>query len=236
MARFDSQPPVFMDSGIHFDEPARSASHKMKKILRHWLRLGRVARVAFFRTVANNLAKTPAPLTNPNPPLAAYTAKVAAAEAALALIASLEQQLRAARLAAVGPVDDAAAATELMAHRTEDEKAGDPALMTAVGFFVASDAQPAGPMTQPQDFEVTAGDNEGEIDWQCTPVPGYKSMEPRTTTDPNDPTKWKYHTAVTRSNGTITGLGSGVRIYAEVRAIGPDGPGPWSDLAHRMVP
>ena len=208
----------------------------MKKILRHWSTLGRAARVAFFRTVADNLAKTPPPLANPNPPLAAYEAAVALAEEKLALIADLQQQLKAAQLAAGPVVDAAAAATETMAVRTEDATGGDPALIVPVGFKVAGTPQPVGPMTQPLDFAVTAGDNEGELDWQCTPVPGYKSMEVRTTTDPNDATKWKPQTAVSRSSGKIAGQTSGVRLYAEVRAIGPDGPGPWSDLASRIVP
>lgn len=208
----------------------------MKKILRHWIKLGRAARVAFYRVVADNLAKTPAPLANPNPPLVDYEALVAVAEGKLAAIATLKQALKAAQLDAVPAVDAVSAATELMARRTEDASEGDPALIVPVGFQVAGAPQAAGPMTQPEDFELTMGDNEGEVDWQCTPVAGYRSVEARTTTDPNDATKWKYHTAVARSNGTISGLASGVRIYAEVRAIGPDGPGPWSDLAHRMVP
>ena len=39
-----------------------------------------------------------------------------------------------------------------------------------------------------------------------------------------------------QSSGTITGLPSGTRIYTRIRAIGPNGPGPWSDLAGKMVP
>jgi hypothetical protein len=41
---------------------------------------------------------------------------------------------------------------------------------------------------------------------------------------------------VPRSSGTLTGLPSGVRHFVQFRALGPLGPGPWSDLAWRMVP
>ena len=81
MANFDSEPPVFFDSGIvFFDVVPLPPVKKMKKIIRHWLRLSRTSRVGFFRTVADNLAATPAPLPSPNPPTATYEAKVALAE------------------------------------------------------------------------------------------------------------------------------------------------------------
>ena len=47
---------------------------------------------------------------------------------------------------------------------------------------------------------------------------------------------WKTHPVVTQSSGTLGGLPSGVRQYVQFRAIGRLGPGPWSDLAGRMVP
>lgn len=237
MAFLDSEPPLLFDSEVHFDDEAVPSTPKpMDKILRHWLKLGRAARVAFFRTVADNLAKTPPPLANPNPPLAQYEAAVALAEAKLQVVGDLEQALKAARLE-VGPAVDAASeATELMARRSEDATGGNAAQMVAIGFVLVGSVDPIGPMTRPADFNLTMGDNDGELDWHCHPVLGASTYEARTTPNPNDPASWKMHTAVTRSSGTLTGLPSGVRQYVEVRALGPLGPGPWSDVASKMVP
>ena len=209
----------------------------MKKILRHWLKLGRAPRVAFFRKIADNLAQTPPPLANPNPPLVDYEAAVAAAEARLSEIDQLEQQLKAVRAAAVEAVDAASAATELMARRAEDATSGHEAALLAIGFELTSgEAQAVGPMTQPLNFMVTAGDDEGELDWQCEPVRGADSYEAASTATPTDAASWKVHPVVSRSRASITGLPSGVRQYVRVRAFGPQGPGPWSDVATRMVP
>ena len=121
------------------------------------------------------------------------------------------------------------------AHVESDTK-GEAALEIAAGFAVAGAPAAIGPMSQPQDLDVTMGSNDGTLDWQCHPVAGASSMEPQTTTNPMDPATWHTHTAVTQSSGTLTGLPSGVRHYVRVRAIGPLGPGPWSDIASKMVP
>lgn len=236
MARLDSG--LRFDSGIRMDVPAsQSRKRNMNKILRHWTKLGRAARAVFFRKIADNLAKTPPPLANPNPPLTEYEALVAAAEQKLADVAQLEQDLKAARLAATDALDAAAEATEKMARRTEDATDGVAEAMVAVGFLVASDEISAPvDMAMPEEVAVTAGDSDGEIDWQCRPVDGAKSYETCTSAAPTDAASWKTHTAVTRSSGTIAGLPSGTRQYVKVRAIGPNGPGPWSDVASKMVP
>ena len=106
----------------------------------------------------------------------------------------------------------------------------------AAGFAVAAPAAAAGPMTAPQDLNVTMGDSDGSLDWHCHPVAGASGMEPQTTTTPTDPASWKSQTPVTQSSGTLTGLISGQRHYVRLRAIGPLGPGPWSDEASKMVP
>ena len=236
MFRMDSG--LKMDAGIRMDSgpvpPGRSS--KMINIIRHWMRLGRPARVASFRTIADNLAKTPPPLANPNPPTAEYEAKVAAAEAALKKIKDAEQELKTAREEALPIIDVAADATELMARRCEDVFADNPAGAISVGFEVAgSPPPPAGGYGVPQDFATTMNENQGAIDWHCTPERGATMYELETT--PNPVTgPWTRQESTTRSSGTITGLPSGTRIYVRVRANGPKGPGPWSDISDRMVP
>ena len=46
----------------------------------------------------------------------------------------------------------------------------------------------------------------------------------------------RHRPAVPPSSGTITGLPSSIRRYIRIRGIFPGGPGPWSDLAAKMVP
>lgn len=236
MLRFDSQPPLRMDAGVRLDAGMQFQKHTMKKILRHWLKLSRAARVAFFRIVADNLAKTPPPLANPNPPLVDYEAAVALAEDKLATVTRLEGELKTARLEAIAAVDAAAAKTELMARRTEDASEGDPALIVPVGFQIAGEREATGDMLAPEDVNITMGDNDGELDWQLHPQDGSSGTEARTSATPNDAQSWKYHTVVPRSSGTIVGLPSGTRQFVQLRLIGPNEPGPWSDPMSKMVP
>ena len=91
-------------------------------------------------------------------------------------------------------------------------------------------------VVQPLDLNVTAGNNEGSLDWHFHPVAGSIGMEVATTATPNDNASWVSRSTVSQSSGTITGLTSGIRTYVRIRAIGPNGPGPWSDLAGKMVP
>lgn len=226
-----------MDAGIRMDSGPAGSTHTMINILRNWQRLGRPDRVTFFRKISDNLAKTPPPLANPNPPAADYETIVAAAEGAMKNIGDLEQALKAARKAAGPLVDAAGAATETMARRCEDAFADNPAGAISVGFEVAGQAKPAlaGGYGAPQDLSTTMNENAGAIDWHCHPEPGAQNYELETTADPvHGP--WTRQESSTRSRGTVTGLPSGTRIYLRVRANGPKGPGPWSEVADRMVP
>jgi hypothetical protein len=234
MAKLDSG--LRFDAGVFFDSGPSTPKKTMNKITRNWPRLGRADRVAFFRKIADNLAKTPAPLANPNPPLADYEALVAAAEEKLKAITDLETALKAARTEAGPAVDAAAEATETMARRAEDALADNAAGITAIGFDIASATpSPVGDLTAPQELTTSMGDNEGELDWSVQPVRGAATYEIETTANPvTGP--WKRQESSTRSSGTITGLPSGVRHYVRVRANGPKGPGPWSDISDRMVP
>lgn len=225
-----------MDAGVRMDSVAVGNPKNMTKILRNWTNLGRVARVEFFRTIADSLAKTPPPLANPNPSTAAYETIVTTAEAALKAIADAEQALKVARQAATPAIDAAAAATETMARRCEDAFADNPAGATAVGFIISTNTpSPATTLGQPQDVTTSMNENQGAIDWHCHPVAGATNYELETTADPvHGP--WARQESSTRSRGTITGLPSGTRIYLRVRANGPKGPGAWSDVSDRMVP
>jgi hypothetical protein len=69
-----------------------------------------------------------------------------------------------------------------------------------------------------------------------TPLAGSIGMQPATTATPNDNARWINPDTVPQSSGTITGLPSDTRRYLRLRGIFPSGPGPWSDIAGKMVP
>lgn len=207
----------------------------MKPIRRSWNKLPISGRVEFMGIVIANQEKTPKVLPHDDPKLAAFKAKVLLAKAADDAVTALEAELKTARTARIEAVDDAVALIDPNASFVEGA-ADTEAQVVEVGYELVADKAAVGPMGQVSDLSVTPGDADGALDWACHPEPGASGYEPRTTTDPNNPALWKNHMVVTQSSGTLTGLTSGVRHYQQVRAIGPLGAGPWSDIAWRMVP
>jgi hypothetical protein len=237
MSHLDSNPPIFFDAGIFFDAaPPATRKHTMANILRNWSKLGRKDRLAFAKKIKTNLAKTPAPVASPNPTVAQLDTLYTPAETLVNEVDDLETQLKAKRAARDAALDALMAGVEQEAKTVEAIPDVTPDVILAVGFAIAGQPQPTPSITQPLDLTVTAGDNDGSLDWHSHPVAGSIGMEVSTTATPNDPASWVSHGTVAQSSGTITGLPSGTRIYVRIRAIGPNGPGPWSDLAGKMVP
>lgn len=235
MARFDAG--LRFDSGVRLDsgDPTNRRT-KMIEIRKSWTKLPIGERVVFMGNVIANQEKTPKILAHDDPKLADFKAKYLLAKAKDDQVTELETALKAARMARTATVDDALAAMAPNASFVE-ATAETEAQVVEIGFEPAKTTPaPSQPMTQVTELTVTPGDNDGELDWTLHPLPGANGYEGRTTTDPNDATKWKMHQVAPRSSGTLTGLPSGVRHYAQFRALGPLGPGPWSDLAWRMVP
>lgn len=208
----------------------------MIEIKKSWTKLPIGERVEHMGKVIANQEKTPKILPHDDPNLAAFKTKYQAAKDADDAVTELEEQLKTARTARKEAVDAAVKAMEPNASFVE-ATATTETQVVEIGYEPAKSAPtPSQPMGQVKNLSVTAGDNDGELDYGFEPQPGASAYEGRTTTDPNDATKWKSHPMVTRSTGTFGGLTSGVRHYVQFRAIGALGPGPWSDLAWRMVP
>ena len=92
-------------------------------------------------------------------------------------------------------------------------------------------------MPKPESVTATVGDNDGEIDGAWNRIYGAKSYEVQSSPDPiGDNNGWVHAFTATRSSGTLAGLPSGKKRWLRVRAIGAQGPGPWSDPACCMVP
>ena len=237
MSHLDSDPPIFFDAGIFFDAPPPAApKHTMANILRNWSKLGRKDRLAFGKKIKTNLGKTPAPIAAPVPTVSALDALYTPADTLKNELDDLETQLKAKRPALDAALDALMAGVEQEARTVEAIPDVTPATILAIGFAIAGVQQPAPAITQPLDLSVTASSFEGGLDWHSHPLAGAIGMEAATTTTPNDNASWVSRGTVPQSSGTITGLTSGVRTYVRIRGIFPSGPGPWSDLAGKMVP
>ncbi len=239
MARTDSDRS--QDSGQKQDSgPAvlPLLKKRMAKIIRNWIKLNRADRVDFGQKIVDNVTAggTAVPATNAD--YVAFAAAQTELKSAAAEIKALEQKLAAARLAVVPKMDTWLAATEQMAKTTDSLAKGTAAAIAGVGFQPSSGASPAPsqPMTQVQALSLTAGDNDGELDYTHERNEGATGYERETTTNPNDPASWVDRDSTTRSSGTLSGLPSGSRQWVRIRAIGPLGPGPWSDPATKTVP
>jgi uncharacterized small protein (DUF1192 family) len=226
-----------MDAGLRMDSGAPSSTpRKMSKITRNWTKMAISPRIAYMRQAVDKQKATPSPIPHPYSDLTALDTLVAAAETVDAQIATLQTQIDSLRASRATKTDAAAAEFELDAKHVESDTKGDASQEIAAGFAVSAPASPSPAIVQPVELSVTMGSNDGSLDWHSHPVPGAVGMEPSTTANPLDATTWVAHTVVTQSSGTITGLPSGTRQYVRIRAIGPNGPGPWSDSADKMVP
>ena len=208
----------------------------MSSILRNWKRLPISDRLAFMRQAVDKQKAAPSPIPHPYPDLASLHTLVAGAETVDAQITALENQLKSLRADRIAKTDAAVAEFDNDATHVEADSKGDAAQEIACGFAVAGAPSPSPAPVQPVDLSVTMGNNDGSLDWHSHPVAGAIGMEPQTTANPLDPATWVSHQVVAQSSGTLTGLPSGTRQYVRLRAIGRNGPGPWSDIASKMVP
>ena len=113
---------------------------------------------------------------------------------------------------------------------------GDAAKIQSAGFDIKGGGAPTGVPDTVMNLYITAGDEAGELDLQWDPLSNARSYEVQLSPDPVTPTSWASKPTVTKSKTAITGLTSGVRMWARVRAVASAGPGAWSDPATKIVP
>jgi hypothetical protein len=97
---------------------------------------------------------------------------------------------------------------------------------------VRSDA----PVDAPENVRLKATGVNSGVQVLCDSVTRAKSYQVQTSLDPEPGTGWTDAGTFPNTRGIIlTGLQRGKDIWARIRAIGPNGPGPWSDPATTMV-
>ncbi|MFI5219249.1 MAG: hypothetical protein ACHQNT_07140 [Bacteroidia bacterium] len=114
---------------------------------------------------------------------------------------------------------------------------GDTAKFLSTGFAMKSQGSPVGILPAPQDFVLKAGDNEREMDTNWKKVDKADKYQVRLGIDPENPDSWMIEAIVSPSKAHFTGLESGKKYYARVRAIGSKGLyGNWSDISSKRCP
>jgi len=111
---------------------------------------------------------------------------------------------------------------------------GDPSVIVARGFDVASSTHTpvsAGPVSN---LIVTPGANEGQLHWKVTADAGMIILL-QTSPDVN-PRVWTNQEPTSKHNGTIGGLPSLTRHWVRIAEKGNHGTGPWSDPGLGNVP
>jgi hypothetical protein len=119
-----------------------------------------------------------------------------------------------------------------LASASEAETTDDAELLSG-GWHLIDPPTPPGPMSAPDNLVPTGGDLEGEVDLAWEPVGGRDAYLADWAADPAGP--WTQFYVGTKSSCTASGLNPGQMYYFRVRAVGPLGPGPWSDIAQKRA-
>lgn len=128
---------------------------------------------------------------------------------------------------------DAAEAAALSLGNSSEAETTDAAALQSGGWHLVEPPAPPAPMPAPQNASATGGDLEGEVDFQWDAVDGRDAYIADYAAAAIGP--WTQFYIGAKSSCTATGLESGQMYYFRVRAVGPLGPGPWSDIAAKRA-
>jgi len=173
----------------------------------------------------------------PSPPLAALSSLLADSHAkAAAHVAALNaaEQTRIERDLAKKALADA---FEQEGAYVQNQSGGDEVVILGSGYDMRATPTPIGPVAQVLNLSVTEGDGPGMLHTQWDRTRGAMGYEVALSTGTDPATATYAQVALpTGTKTTLTALTSGTRVWIKVRAIGADGPGPWSDPATKIVP
>ena len=175
--------------------------------------------------------------TTPNPTLSAYNTAITAAQTKVAAYNTAKAAAETAladRDAALATMDGL---TTQLGDYVQNITNGDKIKIESAGMDTRADAAPV-TMTQVLDLVLSEGDDSGTLDIVWKPVKGARSYEIwLNTTNPDTEASWALKQTSSKSSDQLTGLTSGVKAWARVRAIGGNNQkGPFSDPATKTVP
>jgi hypothetical protein len=166
-----------------------------------------------------------------NPTLATVQTSLTAFEQALALPEgnARDEQVLATRQDLTSNLEKLARNLELTPNVTD-------AMLATTGFDMRQTPTRTGaPVDAPTNLRAKATGTMGSVQLLCDPSGRAKSYEAQYTLDPNNGPWIDAGTFANTRRIIINGLTRGKDHYFRVRAIGPDGPGAWSDPATIMV-
>jgi hypothetical protein len=191
------------------------------------------------KNVQKGFSDNPTVFTSPKPPLATLGAHTTDLDAKIGAVKTAEE----ARAAAVIARDAAAAVVladlNVALPYVQETSGGDPAIIAKANLDTKSQSASVGKLPQVQNLSLTTGDNPGAVDGHWDAVPGRKIYEHQHCTgDPAVDANWKMVGSSSASKTSFTGLTSGTRLWARVRAKGtkPENDGAWSQPATIIVP
>ncbi|HKS30191.1 MAG TPA: fibronectin type III domain-containing protein, partial [Pyrinomonadaceae bacterium] len=123
-----------------------------------------------------------------------------------------------------------------LAAYVESVSGGDEQKIQSAGMDVRAPGTATGALPAPDGLNATQGDMEGEIDLSWDKVDRARSYVIEQSTDPVTATSWQHAAVSTKSQTTIDGLTTGTKYWFRVAAVGPQGQGPWSNLAFKIAP
>ena len=125
-----------------------------------------------------------------------------------------------------------------LAHDLGENASGEDVILN-IGARLKNKPAPRPAPGMPQNLQLSAGDEDGELTGQCDGQPGRIDLLEieYTETDPNlAATTWTPTTPSLRTTFDIKNLPSGKKVWVRVRAGNTTGKFPWSDPACKRVP
>ena len=199
--------------------------------------MNRAERLSFAQTVSTALTGNAA-FAALNPTAAQFEALRAASDGAEQAIKDNAVILANLRATATTAADALLAGFEKVALSAEGISLGDETKLSTTGFHLTTvgGAAPSVDMTQVQNFSLTAGDFDGQVDGHCDPVQGARGYNVQSCSDMTGTPAWQNQPDTPNTQFSLKGLTSGQRVWVRMRAYGTKGPGPWSDPATKIVP
>ena len=193
-------------------------------------------KVQFMRQVVTKLTGN-ADFPTPSPSLVTLGDKADALETAYNDQQNAQQAAK-TTTTNLGTAEDAAdAALNSLANYVEEKSGGVPAKIQSTGLNTRAPKNPTTALAAPQNFTLTAGDNDGELDAHWDRVDKSRGYEVQLSDDPPTSTSWRPGDQPSASKTTLSGLPSGAKQWGRVRALGPKKiKSPWSDPAVKRVP
>jgi hypothetical protein len=228
---------AFYDGEFYYDAPLPKKGNIMARIAMKTGRLTPTAMAARLLVSLTAIAENSSIFTGATAVLALGNTKHTTLVNADALVASLLVQLAEAREAR--DLAETAAVNfygnELATYVSNIAK-GSAEIIIAAGMDVVQARGPSPAMTQVLNVKLTAGLDEGTAQLKWDTIFRSRSYEVQLSTNINSPTAWEVRDIITEPALDLSGLTSGQKCWARVRAINNVNKGPWSDPACCMIP